>query len=118
LTAGQAVADGGSVAVLVGCFDQQPTAVDRARLGDRALAALLVGGVLGRDDPEEPGELLGPETLEVADLGAQSGGHSVSIPRKQRNLAIVAAWALSGMTCSSAAISAARRATSISTPDR
>ena len=74
LAPGEAVTDRGAVAVVVGGLDEQPTGVHRAGLGDRALAALSVGGVLGRDDPQEPRQLLGSEAPPVSDLGAQPGG--------------------------------------------
>jgi hypothetical protein len=47
----------------------------RSGLGDRSLAALEVGGPLGGDDSEESRDHRSLwEAVEVADLGAQSGG--------------------------------------------
>lgn len=66
-------ADGGAVAVVLGGLDEQPAGMSGAGLGDVALAAALAGGVLGRHDPDEPGQLPRPaEALEVADLGGQA----------------------------------------------
>lgn len=48
------LADARAVAVVMGGLDQEPARVTRAGFGDRALAALEIGGVLGGDDPEEP----------------------------------------------------------------
>src|ERR1019366_7883230 len=45
LAAGERVADQRSAAVVVGRLDEQPAGVRRPGLGDRALAALEVGGV-------------------------------------------------------------------------
>ena len=58
--------------VVPGGLDEQPAGVAGAGLGDRAEAALAVGGVLGRDDAQEGRQLRGlGEAGEVADLAAQ-----------------------------------------------
>jgi hypothetical protein len=116
LAAGKAVANGGLVAVVVG--DEEPAGVTGPGLGDWALAALGVGGVLAGDDPQEPRQLFGRKRRQSPTSAHRPAAESVSIPRKQRSAAIVGAWRLSGMTCSSVASSAARRARSISTPAR
>ena len=64
--------DRGPAAVVVGRLDQQPPGVGGAGLGDRSQPPLRAGGVLGGDDPEVGGELVGMiEALPFADLGAQ-----------------------------------------------
>ena len=68
--------------------------------------------------PRNPDSCLGRKRCQSPTSAHSPAADSVSIPRKQRSAAIVGAWRLSGITCSSAAISAARRATSISTPER
>ena len=60
--------------------------------------ALAVGGVLGRHDPQKPRQLLGPEALPVADLGAQPGGRQRVDPAKAAQpRRSSAAWRLSGI---------------------
>ena len=72
LSTGEAHADRGAVAVVLGGLDHEPAREPRARLGDRPAAGALPGGVLGGDDPQVGGELGGMgEALEVADLGAE-----------------------------------------------
>ena len=59
--------------VVIGGLDQQAAGVSRARFGDRALAALLAGGVFRGDDPEIAGQAVGVlEAIELADLGARA----------------------------------------------
>src|SRR4051812_2102688 len=72
--------------------------------------------VLSRQQPFKPG--LGRKRCQSPTSAHRPAAESVSIPRKQRKRVIVIACRVSGMTCSSAAISAARRATSICTPAR
>ncbi len=83
LTGSQLIRGPRSAPAVLGGFDQQPPRVLGAGLGDRALATLLVGGPLGRDQAEEGGELAGmAEVLEVADLGAEPGrGQRVDAPK-------------------------------------
>src|SRR6266516_1702943 len=70
LAAGELVADGRPPAGVPGRFDQQPAGVAVADLGDRPLPALLAGGALRGDEPDEGHQLLGRlEAVEVADLG-------------------------------------------------
>jgi hypothetical protein len=88
------------------------------RLGDRALAALWSEVCSVGTIPRNPDSSLGRKRCQSPTSAHSPAADSVSIPRKQRSRAIVTAWRRSGMTCSSVAISAARRATSISTPDR
>ena len=72
LAALERLADDRAAAVVVGGLDQQPPGVGGAGLGDRPEPALAAGGVLGRDDPEVGGELVGMiEALPLADLRAQ-----------------------------------------------
>ena len=66
LAGGELVADRGLVVVVVGGLDEQAASVDRSGLGDRALTAFAIGGVLARDDAEEPRQLLGPKASPVA----------------------------------------------------
>jgi hypothetical protein len=61
--------DRGAAAVVVGRLDQQPSGVRGAGPGDRPQPALAATGVLGRDDPEVGGELVGViEAPPLADL--------------------------------------------------
>jgi hypothetical protein len=76
---------------VVGGLDQESAGVHRSRLGDRALAALGVGGALGRDDPEKPRDLLGSKALKSPTSAHGPAAVNVSIPRKQRSRAIVGA---------------------------
>ena len=73
LAALERLPDAGLSLIVVSRLDQQPTGVGGAGLGDRALAAVLAGGVLRRDDPEVGRQLVGmPEPVKRADLGAQA----------------------------------------------
>jgi hypothetical protein len=70
LAAGELVADLRPAAGVPGRFDEQAAHVAVADLRDRALPALLAGGVLGGHEADEGRELLGAsEAGEVADLG-------------------------------------------------
>ena len=70
LAAGELVADLRPSPRVPGRLDEQAADVAVADLGDRALPALLAGGVLRGDEPDEGHELLGAvEAAEVADLG-------------------------------------------------
>src|SRR6202012_5957618 len=53
LAAGEVLPDGGLVAVVGGGFKRQPAGVRGSGVGDRALPACGVGGVLGGNDPEK-----------------------------------------------------------------
>jgi hypothetical protein len=54
-----------------GGFDQQPSGVLGAGLGDRSLAAGLAGALLGGDQPDVAHQLFGVlEPFEAVDLGA------------------------------------------------
>src|SRR5262249_50367236 len=67
--AGGVVAEPRPPARVPGRLDQQAANVAVADLGDRALAALLTGGVLRGHEADEGHELLGArEAAEVADL--------------------------------------------------
>ena len=62
------------VAVVVGGLDQEPARVWRPGLGDLALDALIVGGVLARHHAQKPGQERGLcEAVKVADFRAQTG---------------------------------------------
>src|SRR4029079_6876525 len=65
-------ADRGVVAVVVSGLDQESAGVAGSGLGDRALAALVGGVVLGGHEAEVGAQRVGVrEAREVADLGAQ-----------------------------------------------
>ena len=71
LAARDGSSDRGPVAVVMGRLDQQPACVCGAGLGDRALATLAVGGVLGGNDAKEAESSAGfPKPPPVSDLGA------------------------------------------------
>ena len=60
------------VAVVVRGLDEQPPRVRRAGLGDRALFAVLAGGVLARHDADVRSDAAWVrETAQLADLGAE-----------------------------------------------
>ena len=88
------VADARRVAVVVGGLDQQPAGVRRAGLGDRALAALAVGGVLAwaRSRGSPPAGWAGESARSRRPRRHSPAAESVSMPRKQRSLAIISAW--------------------------
>jgi hypothetical protein len=68
-------ADCGAAAVVLGGLDQEPARVGRAGLGDLALEAFAVRGVLRRNDTEEPRQQRGLlEAIEASDFRAQPGG--------------------------------------------
>jgi len=67
LAAAELLRDARRLAVVPGGFDEQPAGVLGAGLGDRALAAARSGGLLGRDEAEVGGQLLGMrEAVDVA----------------------------------------------------
>ena len=72
LTAGELVADLGTAARVPSRLNEQATHVAVADLGDRTLLAVLAGGMLRGDEPDEGHELLrGAEAAEIADLGRE-----------------------------------------------
>ena len=67
--AGELVADLRPPAGVPGRLDQQPADVAVADFRDRALAAVIAGGMLGGHEADEGHQLLGAgEAAEVADL--------------------------------------------------
>jgi hypothetical protein len=60
-------------AVVPGGLDQQPAGVGGASLGDRALAALVAGGLLAGNEAQEASQQpRARKRGEVADLGDQA----------------------------------------------
>ena len=94
--AARLVADRGPVTVVVCGLDQQPPRMRRAGLGDLALHALLVEVYSLGTMPRNPDSRAGLANRSKLPTSAHNpAAVSVSIPRKQRNLAIVCAWLLS-----------------------
>ncbi len=120
LAAGECLAAARRVAVVVGGLDEQPAGVGRPSFGNRALAALLVSEVRSvGTTPKKPDSRLGLGNRPKSPTSAHSPApESVSMPRKQRSLAIAAAWPDSGTCSPSATISVARRPMSSSTAAR
>jgi hypothetical protein len=119
LATGERLADARLVAVVVGGLDQQPTGVAGAGLGDRPLrrfsSEVRSEGTIPRKPASRLGRLKRPKSPTSA---ARPAAESVSMPLKQRSLAITAAWPDSGMASSSASISVRRRPASSSTAAR
>jgi hypothetical protein len=110
LAARKALADSRPVTVFRQRLDEQPAGVGRARLGDRALAALAPEECSDGTIPRKLQSCFGFAKRAKSETSAQRpAAVSVSTPRKQRRRAIVRACGLSGTSRSSSATSSWRR---------
>ncbi len=100
----------GAGSVVVGGLDQQPAGVPGSGFGDRSLVGAWCQRCARRGRSRgSPTAVSASRTVGVTDLGGDTAAVSVSIPRKHRSLAITCACELSGICCSSVAISVWRR---------
>jgi hypothetical protein len=119
LAAGEGLADGGPVAVVVGGLDHQPAGVRGRALVIEPRRRLASEVYSEGTMPRKPARRLGRPKRPKSPTSAQRpAAESVSIPRKQRSLAITAAWLDSGTRCSSTPVSVPRRPVSSSTAAR
>jgi hypothetical protein len=119
LSARESFVEAWLVAVVVCGLDEQAAAVGGAGLDDAALATLLVGGALARDEPEVAGEQSRCAKRRKPPISAQRpAAERVSMPRKQRSRAIVSAKGLAGASSASACSIVSHRCGSASSAAR
>ena len=113
LASGQRVPDRRTVTVVPGGLDQQAPGVAGPGLGDRPLAALVVGGVLARVSPTKSPTWVGRAKRSNGPTSATSPvADSVSMPRKARRRLIGSANGSRPASWAIASSSAPRRCSS------